>query len=651
MTDLATRSKSPSAGPERFYYDTSTYTGTWRNGGPDAHNNFGERRPGPGAFYPDSLRPGLRNGKTGFQPGGSSKYFGSASRRSTSAPPTPSKVGQRNGQGYGPERFYYDRSSYTGVWKHGGPTTVDKRQMTPKGAWDHYYGTLRPNLRSGNVTTRLQVCHPSPNWIEPSPGAHDFWMEDTMYANSTRRPSSAPPTGRAQMTHSDVTMRMEEETAVAQERGPERFYYDKSTWTGVHRHGGPSTNDRREMNTNCCWDHYLGTLRPHLTKGGTRLTVERSPTVLSSSMRRHVIGDRTTSEPPTARYATEDGVGPERFYYDKSTYTGTHKNGGPDATDRRQMNPDSAWDHYLGNLRPDMRANTTLTVGQPSPDLFPRAPALRSRPWSAPPTRSREASSVDRQIVGPERFYYDTNTYTGVHKNGGPTIKDPREMNPTACCEHYVDSMRPHLRGKGVGGGTSLTVERPSPVIMTPGGNLESDFVPATTLLGCSAAAYTPQSSFVAPPTSAGPVPPAAEGEEKGPEHFYYDRSTYTGVHRHGGPTHYDVRGTQNVERPLSRSASAASMGATDPSMRYAGSYAVSGRQRTRQVQPVSHGRMWGSGGTWGVDTPSLGCTGTGLNSTWGSQDGSRSARGGHSRRNRQAQRRGPGHFAPSAVT
>lgn len=86
------------------------------------------------------------------------------------------------------------------------------------------------------------------------------------------------------------------EEAARSLRGPERLYYDKSTYTGTHKFGGPSTAGSA---VGC----------------GGYSDEEVAVQELQSSI--------TYTVPAPRR------VGPERFYYDKSTYTGTHKNGGP----------------------------------------------------------------------------------------------------------------------------------------------------------------------------------------------------------------------------------------------------------------------------------------------------------------------------------
>jgi len=140
------------------------------------------------------------------------------------------------------------------------------------------------------------------------------------------------------------------EEAARSLRGPERLYYDKSTYTGTHKFGGPSTAGSA---VGCGGYSDLSTL------------VQRDRVQNDSLQRRkRMSGADSVPTPPlaftprqqhrhshsmTALVAQVDEevavqelqssitytvpaprrVGPERFYYDKSTYTGTHKNGGP----------------------------------------------------------------------------------------------------------------------------------------------------------------------------------------------------------------------------------------------------------------------------------------------------------------------------------
>ncbi|CAL1154690.1 unnamed protein product, partial [Cladocopium goreaui] len=82
----------------------------------------------------------------------------------------------------------------------------------------------------------------------------------------------------------------------------------------------------------------------------------------------------------SATTAFEDAAGPERFFYDKTTYTGMHK------------------------------------CSSASQQLVMRPSRSRDLPesWASP-------EDYDLPKSGPERFYYDRSTYTGTHKNNGPS--------------------------------------------------------------------------------------------------------------------------------------------------------------------------------------------------------------------------------------
>mmetsp|Transcript_76264 Transcript_76264/g.135088 ORF Transcript_76264/g.135088 Transcript_76264/m.135088 type:complete len:218 (-) Transcript_76264:31-684(-) len=131
-------------------------------------------------------------------------------------------------------------------------------------------------------------------------------------------------------------------------RGPERFFYDESTYTGVHTHGGPSTIDSRPG---------LGDMRAGMHHGGTAMAVghtrghsERGHSPVGGASRssmghtgRHAPAPRTSSRDHGG--GGRELRGPERFFYDKSSYTGVHTHGGPSTIDRRAG---------LGDMRPGM---------------------------------------------------------------------------------------------------------------------------------------------------------------------------------------------------------------------------------------------------------------------------------------------------------
>ena len=136
--------------------------------------------------------------------------------------------------------------------------------------------------------------------------------------------------------------------------GPERFFYDKSTYTGTHANGGPehvakgvgSSVDRswKRPSLDASED------RDHLAKvtllsqqggrppsplrinaesslAGAKAMTPRKDSIVSQT--RPSSKGRPGSKGPSGSSGAKRLVGPERFFYDKSTYTGTHTRGGP----------------------------------------------------------------------------------------------------------------------------------------------------------------------------------------------------------------------------------------------------------------------------------------------------------------------------------
>lgn len=150
----------------------------------------------------------------------------SASKRSHSArPASPSPSCNIKG----PERFFYDKSSYTGTHTKGGPSSVAKGGgSATDSSWKRpvsgYGSKLLPEaprpcsnsgLRSRSAATSNSTLAP------PSPQSGQV---------SSRSPSRDADTTRAS-PRSPSTTKL---------RGPERFFYDKSSYTGTHTKGGPS---------------------------------------------------------------------------------------------------------------------------------------------------------------------------------------------------------------------------------------------------------------------------------------------------------------------------------------------------------------------------------------------------------------------------
>ncbi|CAK9058853.1 unnamed protein product [Durusdinium trenchii] len=102
--------------------------------------------------------------------------------------------------------------------------------------------------------------------------------------------------------------------------------------------------------------------------------------------------------------------GPERFFYDKTTYTGVHTCGGPSTVCK---------DSFLASLRNGLQMS-----------LFVRNPGLQPRPLNL---------QFGGRSSGPERFFYDRSSYTGVHLCGGPSVND-KENDPDG---NFCRSLRP----------------------------------------------------------------------------------------------------------------------------------------------------------------------------------------------------------------
>jgi len=136
--------------------------------------------------------------------------------------------------------------------------------------------------------------------------------------------------------------------------GPERFFYDKSTYTGTHRHGGPSIIGGGQDDGDVIRDSMLMNRELETEKGGIRRKNSPLPVLLGgalpstneksveeekpgplgplSQLSMSHTGSTGTRPRSPERHSTrrsKSPMGPERFFYDKSTYTGTHRHGGP----------------------------------------------------------------------------------------------------------------------------------------------------------------------------------------------------------------------------------------------------------------------------------------------------------------------------------
>ncbi|CAD7926306.1 unnamed protein product [Amoebophrya sp. A120] len=151
-------------------------------------------------------------------------------------------------------------------------------------------------------------------------------------------------------------------TAEGDLTGPEKFFYDKATFTGSHTKGGPRAIDST--------DGYLH---------GFQALIHREH-IQNDSVQRKKAVEAFDPKASTKKPRSLASRGPERFA-DPSTFTGTHKQGGPKAVDGK---------------------------------------ALKYRPLPRHEPKPPEVKRMTDPGRGPERFYYDKGTFTGAHRHGGP---------------------------------------------------------------------------------------------------------------------------------------------------------------------------------------------------------------------------------------
>eukprot|EP00929_Paragymnodinium_shiwhaense_P083051 TRINITY_DN4409_c0_g1_i1.p2 TRINITY_DN4409_c0_g1~~TRINITY_DN4409_c0_g1_i1.p2 ORF type:complete len:278 (-),score=40.57 TRINITY_DN4409_c0_g1_i1:417-1181(-) len=205
--------------------------------------------------------------------------------------------------------------------------------------------------------------------------------------------------------------------------------------------------------------------------------------------------------------------------------------------------------------KPGVKRNSQRTQWQ-SPiggDLTPQA----GTPTSFVPGATGEdlsgegRRSSSKGMYGPERFFYDRNSYTGTHAKGGP--------------EHVA---------KGVGSGSDVGWKRPvERELVSRGASKESTTsAGGPTLLprrgGQSASDAVRDMMDSAKPAefksaqAAGPDPGALARQGSagrlsrrlvGPERFFYDKSTYTGCHTRGGPVSVAKGGGSSCDQSWKR--------------------------------------------------------------------------------------------------
>ena len=153
-------------------------------------------------------------------------------------------------------------------------------------------------------------------------------------------------------------------------------------------------------------------------------------------------------------------VGPEKFYYDMTTYTGTHAY----RRSGRKEEDDSPKERMV-----DLKEIVNRDKGDKwSSVMGPKTPP--STRVKRTPLAGRGELLENSPMRGPERFYYDRNTYTGIHKHtpskstksSGEFVEDVENRTPAA-----VRVTRPVSAKKRVAA-PSLPATAPSSNIITP---------------------------------------------------------------------------------------------------------------------------------------------------------------------------------------
>eukprot|EP00961_Rhodomonas_salina_P000193 2344-Rhodomonas_salina.1 len=162
---------------------------------------------------------------------------------------------------YGPERFFYDKKSYTGVHTRGGPSTVDNHRVDLKDVLDRSPADIRGvklkastsswgSFRAERVPSGRGLMRSS-SWREIGirQGLSEIKLAQTAFTAGlpllTVRAIHFVNVGAPQRTGSSKSIKgvsalsLEQANGGSSVYGPERFYYDKSSFTGTFGPGPP----------------------------------------------------------------------------------------------------------------------------------------------------------------------------------------------------------------------------------------------------------------------------------------------------------------------------------------------------------------------------------------------------------------------------
>lgn len=177
--------------------------------------------------------------------------------------------------------------------------------------------------------------------------------------------------------------------------GPQRFFHDKTSHTGVHKRGGPETAQKDSFVLSLRAAHHGHHHSAFTASPGLNPQTKLRPQMLPGMLR---------IPAPSSPKEIQALKGPERFFYDKNSYTGAYPKGGPKVVDT-----ETHW------LRPGHYVGSTFTRTRGS---LAKSEELSNSSSSQRSHRRPASAATVRELQGPERFYYDRNTYTGVRAHG-----------------------------------------------------------------------------------------------------------------------------------------------------------------------------------------------------------------------------------------
>jgi len=156
-----------------------------------------------------------------------------------------SKTSSNGGNGLrGPERFFYDKTTYTGTHAQGGPDHVPKGNGSHSDAtWKRPTSSGNPTLlTTGNISTAAEKLSnpPSPEIVRPSSDERRAASKGRT-SNTLANAGLSGTMGSARLSSKAADARSGSREGRPPIRGPERFFYDKNTYTGTHAQGGPSS--------------------------------------------------------------------------------------------------------------------------------------------------------------------------------------------------------------------------------------------------------------------------------------------------------------------------------------------------------------------------------------------------------------------------